>query len=296
MSLTIPPLAVLLLLKEHGLLEEVGAVCDFGSQEFDARESANNKPYETFFAAHDIPVPSEFYDLETGRLYGTSGDLFRALGKDYRSFDIDGRWGSRVLDLNMDEIPQEDRGRYSLTMNIGTSEHVFNQHNFFLQSHNVTAEGGLMFHLVPCNNYMNHGLYCYSPTFFISMAEYNQYELLGLWHWGKLKKKKPKGKKPKGDKPKGEKPKVLEFRSGHEKTLGGRAVLIAVMRKTRADDFVMPLQVNEPMILSAEAEERYGTFRPQQLVNFNTTGVLPSNFYLDIETGRVHERQVQTEG
>lgn len=269
MSLTIVPMGVLLLLQQRGLLSSVKAVCDFGSQEFDSREPANNKVFEAILEKQGKAVPPEFYDKETGRMYGTVGDLFRALGCTYGSYDIDGRWGAVPLDLNLQHVSPEEEQKYSLAMNLGTSEHVFNQHNFFLQFHNVTQVGGLMLHLVPFHNYQNHGLYSYSPTFFFSLARYNGYESLGLWQCGK--------------------PTLNVYRSGHAKPEGKRAVLISLQRKTRAALFVMPLQVNEPMVLSAAAQEQYGAFVPEPLANFRPTGVLPDDFYLEVATGNVHE-------
>jgi hypothetical protein len=116
-------------------------VCDFGSMEFDSREPAANPVFEALFRSRDIEVPVSFYDPGTGRMYGTAGDYWRALGWEYSSYDIDGRFGSLVCDLNVDDLPASERGRYSITMNGGTSEHVFKQYNFFRQVHDVTNVG-----------------------------------------------------------------------------------------------------------------------------------------------------------
>ncbi len=269
MSLTPAPTGVLLLLQQHGLLADVNAACDFGSMEFDSRAAENNKPYEVFFERQGRSVPASFYDGETGRLYGVAGDMYRALGWDYASFDIDGRWGSVPIDLNVEQLPAEYQQRYGLAMNIGTSEHVFNQYNFFLQFHNVTRVGGLMFHVVPFNNYQNHGLYQYCPTFFLSLARYNQYEMVGFWQTGK--------------------PKFYWFRSGHAKPEGTRTTLVVVMRRTSADEFKFPLQVNEPMLISNAAEVRYGVFERKQLEELRAEagGPLPQEFYLEVAEAAV---------
>ncbi len=269
MSLSQVPMGVVLLLQDRGLLDGTRAVCDFGSQEFDSRNPSTNGAFESLFARRGVAVPEAFYDGETHRMYGTSRDYFGALGLDYASFDIDGRWGSLALDLNVEHVPASSRGRYDLTMNLGTSEHVFNQDNFFRQAHDVTAVGGLMVHVVPFHNYQNHGFYSYSPCFFFSLARYNQYEPLALFQCGK--------------------PGLHVYRSSHRPPQGQRAVLISVQRRLSDAPFVPPLQVNEPMVLSDSAEQRYGTFAPERIELFKTNGVLPEEFFVDIETGDVHD-------
>jgi hypothetical protein len=269
MSVTTTPMGVLLLLHERGLLGPAETACDFGSMEVDSRVAENNPVFEKLFRERGLEVPPSFYEAETGHMYGIAGDYWRALGWEYSSYDIDGRWGSIVCDLNLDHVPASEHEKYSLTMNGGTSEHVFNQHNFFLQFHNVTRVGGLMMHVVPFHLLQNHGLYSYSPTFFYSLAQYNGYEVLGLWQTGK--------------------PSFELYRPAHATPEGRRVVLISLMRRTRPGDFVFPLQVNEPMVLSTEAEERYGAFATQEMDTFRPTGVLPEEFYLDIPTATVHE-------
>jgi hypothetical protein len=269
MSLTTVPMGVLLLLQERGLLSEVDSACDFGSMEFDSRTREQNRPFEALFERQRRTIPDNFYDHETGRLYGIAKAFYEALGWSYVSFDIDGRWGSVAIDLNVDRIPDAHRKRYALTNNIGTSEHVFNQYNFFLQAHDVTRVGGLMFHVVPFNNYQNHGLYQYCPTFFLSLARYNKYEMLGLWQCGK--------------------PRLETYRPGLAKPEGSRTALVCVMRRTADDDFRFPLQVNEPMLINAGAEARYGTFERLPLEAFRGTTTLPDEFHLRTAEASVHE-------
>jgi hypothetical protein len=269
MAVTTVLMGAMLLLEERGLLSSPQDVCDFGSMEFDAREPSANPVFEALLRARAGDVPAAFYDAENGRMHGIAGDYWRALGWTYTSYDIDGRFGSKVLDLNVDHAPEADRGKFSLTMNGGTSEHVFNQYNFFLQFHDVTRVGGLMVHVVPFHLVHNHGLYQYSPTFFHSLAQYNGYEPLGLWQCGK--------------------PHYHLYRSSFARPEGRRVALVSVMRRTRPDDFVFPLQVNEPMVISPEVEERYGSFSTQALETFRRSGGLPEEFYVDIPTATVHE-------
>ena len=274
MAVTTMPMGVLLLLHERGLLGPVETACDFGSMEINARVPENNPVFETLFRKRGIEVPSDFYDAETGQMRCGAGDYWRALGWEYRSYDIDGLFGSHVVDLNVDQVPASEHKKYSFTMNGGTSEHVFNQYNFFLQFHNVTKVGGLMMHVVPFHLFQNHGFYSYSPTFFHSLAHYNGYELLGLWQVGK--------------------PDINVYRSNFDRPEGRRVVLVAVMRRVREVEFAFPLQVNEPMVISKVAEERYGEFTRR---NFDSAlaGDLPREFYLDIPSATVHEGPIPEE-
>jgi len=274
MSLTTMPVGVFRLLQERGMMPEPAEAADFGSMEFDSREPRTNEPFEALFRAAGKEIPASFY-ADDGRLYGAAGDFWRALGWGYRSYDIDGRWGSTATDLNVDQIPPADRESSSLTMNIGTSEHVFNQYNFFLQFHDVTKVGGLMFHVVPFHLLNDHGLYSYGPGFFHSLATYNDYELVGLWQCGK--------------------PNFNAYRPAAARPEGRRVVLMALLRRRGAGEFAFPLQVNEPMVINSRAEERYGSFRTRSLDEFGTSGVLPEQFYLNMETWAVHEGPLPAE-
>jgi hypothetical protein len=205
-------------------------------------------------------------------VYAVAGDYYRALGWRYTSYDIDGRFGSTFIDLNVDQVPASEHEQYGLTMNMGTSEHVFNQHNFFLQVHNVTKVGGVMVHSVPLTDHGNHGFYAYAPTFFVSLAHYNGYELLGSWQSGK--------------------PHVTALQSAFDEPSGRRIVLITAMRRVRAGDFSFPLQVNEPMWVDARAESRYGDFSTKPLDDFRPRSGLPERFYIDVPTMTFHEGRI----
>jgi hypothetical protein len=71
-----------------------------------------------------------------------------------------------VLDLNYDEVPAENRGRYDLVTNFGTTEHVVNQLNAFKIIHDLTAPGGVMIHELPAQGQIDHGFFAYNPKFF----------------------------------------------------------------------------------------------------------------------------------
>jgi hypothetical protein len=78
-------------------------------------------------------------------------------------------------DLN---LPFDLGQRFDLCINNGTSEHLFNQSNFFKAMHDHTRAGGLMMHWTPCIGWIGHGLYNVQPGFFYDLALANDYEML----------------------------------------------------------------------------------------------------------------------
>jgi hypothetical protein len=96
----------------------------------------------------------------------------------YEAIDINSRFGSMIMDLNLDlDRHYGFRRTCALVVNTGTSEHVFNQAAFLRNAHNLAAPGGLMLHVVPFTGYMNHGFYNYQPGFFYDLAAANGYAL-----------------------------------------------------------------------------------------------------------------------
>jgi hypothetical protein len=107
-------------------------------------------------------------------------DFWLWLGCSYVSIDIDGSPGSVPLDLNVDQISDEMRGRFTLVTNFGTTEHVANQLNVFKVIHELAEVGGVMIHEVPAQGYFNHGFFNYNPKFFWLLARSNAYELIEM--------------------------------------------------------------------------------------------------------------------
>jgi hypothetical protein len=107
--------------------------------------------------------------------------LYEGLGLKYNCIDVDGRFGTLVLDMNFDVAPKEHHCSYGLVTNHGTSEHILNQYNVFKLMHDLTRPGGMMIHAVPFTVHLEHGFFNYQPNFFECLARYNSYETLGLW-------------------------------------------------------------------------------------------------------------------
>jgi hypothetical protein len=118
---------------------------------------------------------------------GEARKLYEAIGLSYRCIDSSGEFGALPLDLNFDAVPAEEKGKYGLVTNFGTSEHVANQINCFKAIHDLTQPGGYMIHGVPYTGYTVHGLINYTPKFFWALERGNRYELVKLYvHGNKL--------------------------------------------------------------------------------------------------------------
>ncbi|HEX9461010.1 MAG TPA: hypothetical protein VGB82_00300 [Alphaproteobacteria bacterium] len=67
--------------------------------------------------------------------------------------------------------------RFDLCINNGTSEHIFNQANFYKAVHDHTSTGGIMVHWTPGIGWLDHGLFNVQPGFFADLARANGYEI-----------------------------------------------------------------------------------------------------------------------
>jgi hypothetical protein len=237
MSIGGPMLAVYSFLQNEDILADVHNVADIGSIEYEIKLADHDRVFEKFFERANAPVPTG-RNPETGWYKGEAREFYENLGYRYVAFDIDGRFGSRVFDLNYDQLPVELIGWSDLTANLGTIEHVFNQVNSFRVVHDLTKPGGLMIHLSPVNNSIYHGLFQYNPHLFFALGEYNDYEMLGQWA-------------STAD------PSFWLPTSAEKRFLMESAVMVTLMRKKGTSDFVIPLQIDTPMVPQRDALGRY---------------------------------------
>jgi len=112
----------------------------------------------------------------------TTKDFLLALGySDYNSIDINGAENSFQFDLNEDLFEfYKFKEVYDLVINNGTGEHIFNQYALFKNIHNLTNTNGIMLHILPFIDWINHGFYNYNPIFFADLAASNQYVILDI--------------------------------------------------------------------------------------------------------------------
>ena len=103
--------------------------------------------------------------------------IFYQVFLDYASItaiDFHGTPEALKLDLN---LPVALDRQFDVLLNGGTAEHVFNVHQFFKTSHELTRPGGLMVHAMPFCGWVEHGFYSFNPTFYWDLAIANGYSL-----------------------------------------------------------------------------------------------------------------------
>ena len=170
-------LDVLLRLREEGYIPDRASIIEIGAQQLANSFLEAHQKIEAagrcFRANGDLslpdPTPSFIVHGRTEHLDAAAPlarDFWRWLGFDYASVDIDESPGSIPLDLNYDDAPASAVGKYQLVTNFGTTEHVANQLNAFKVIHELTAIGGVMWHHLPAQGMLNHGLVNYNPKFF----------------------------------------------------------------------------------------------------------------------------------
>jgi hypothetical protein len=133
-----------------------------------------DKGFSDIYALHRAaaPPPSEY-----------SEPFLQALGADsVHSFDASEYEGAtHVHDFNL-PIPDELRERYSLVVDGGTLEHVFNAPQAFRNCMEMLEVGGFFVSSGPCNNQMGHGFWQFSPELaYRVFSPANGFETLGVF-------------------------------------------------------------------------------------------------------------------
>jgi len=181
-------------------LEEVGAfkegnidLLDIGAQNiFDvsANACANFlERYSSNLSEHEIQKFSQKIAKRSVWPSGKGppvylGEFLKSTNIRYQAFDIFSAPGVRIFDLNSSDLPDDDKHKYDIVINFGTSEHIFNQYNCFRLIHNAAKVGAYIFHQVPFTGYLNHGYFVYTPLMFIEIAKANNYDICEIWFSG----------------------------------------------------------------------------------------------------------------
>jgi len=176
-----PTIQLILNLYKRGYFANFKSVIEIGSQDLNFQPRTNlfelirgELSLDTNYLEH---VFSEALRKSTPDDFSPDW-LFKLLGfQEYYCVDADGRHDAFIWDLNV-PIPVDQRGRYDLITNNGTSEHVFNISQIFKNIHDLAHAGSIMLHMLPFQGYIDHGFYNYQPSFFEDMAYENRYEII----------------------------------------------------------------------------------------------------------------------
>ena len=111
-----------------------------------------------------------------------TSEFFKLLGfADYKAIDLNSAYGSYSMDLNSDlEEKYGFKETFDLVTNNGTGEHIFNQYSVFKNMHQLTAKNGIMLHIMPFVNWVNHGFFNFHPILYLDLAKVNNYKVVHL--------------------------------------------------------------------------------------------------------------------
>lgn len=115
---------------------------------------------------------------DTASRYRQAKILYKAFFS-YRSYtSIDMVAGSEAHIIQDFNQPFDLGRRFGVSINNGTSEHVFNQANFFKAVHDHTEPDGVMIHWTPCTGWLDHGLFNAQPSLIHDLAAANEYQII----------------------------------------------------------------------------------------------------------------------
>jgi len=105
--------------------------------------------------------------------------LFQLLGfAKVESIDFSPYEGAtHIWDLNQ-PVPDVLKGQYDLVFDGGTMEHIFNPIQVLANVHDLLKADGMIIHQNPAHNFVDHGYFTFSPTFFYEYYETNQYKII----------------------------------------------------------------------------------------------------------------------
>lgn len=112
-----------------------------------------------------------------------SENFLKSLGASHiDSFDAsDYEGATKIWDMNH-PIPKEFKEKYSVLIDSGSLEHIFNFPQALKNSMEMIKQNGHMIGVTPANNFFGHGFYQFSPElFFRVFTEANGFKLVKMW-------------------------------------------------------------------------------------------------------------------
>lgn len=117
-------------------------------------------------------ISRDYADILKNKVYVEkfSNNFLKSLGaKNIESLDVSDYQGVDIVyDLNI-PITENMRGKYSLIIDGGTTEHIFNYPQAIKNVMDMLRVGGVYFGMIPMNCWSGHGLYQFSPSLFVQI-------------------------------------------------------------------------------------------------------------------------------
>lgn len=90
-----------------------------------------------------------------------------------KSLDVSDYQESEIIcNLNL-PVPKELHNQFDVVVDAGTLEHLSNLSTALENLFNILSVDGIYYFSVPCNNWVDHGFFQFSPTFFVDLCKEN---------------------------------------------------------------------------------------------------------------------------
>ena len=120
----------------------------------------------------ELGSQNTYFDCETT---GVAKEYYTKQGFEHHSIDANGEYGCEVADLST----VLDLAQVEIVTDFGTSEHVSNYYNCWLNKHNGCKIGGLIISENPkVNNWHGHGFHYLTKEFYTELCKVAGYELI----------------------------------------------------------------------------------------------------------------------
>ena len=211
----------------------------------------------------------------------STSDFFKTFGfLNYQTIDINEEENSLAFDLNtVIEDTYGYKEKYDLVINNGTGEHVFNQFSLFKNMHNLCKKNGIMLHIYPFIDWINHGFYCLQPIAFADVSAANNYEIL------KISFGNSNGAEVSYDielnrlfgqlKPNDLKSDIFKAMEFAKTNLDKNIQIVSILKKKSNDEFVIPLQGK--YLSDVKSLKKSNIYQNQKVGSSQATGQVPDN-------------------
>jgi SAM-dependent methyltransferase len=171
--------------QKHGIK---GPVLTFGNQDCYATQEDLVRWFRETDLTLNIPTETHFSTSKSLSKINKKADrfihaktFFAFLGideKDYYDIDkFDFDHPAIMHDLEQ-PIDQKYHNFFNFVLDSGTLEHIFDIKAVMSNIVHITKPGGYVFQLIPAQNFLNHGFYQISPTFFYDFYTANGFEII----------------------------------------------------------------------------------------------------------------------
>jgi hypothetical protein len=183
MGSTIKTMMRIMTLTNTGDLRPESAICDLGAtQIFGDGAEEGVRSFLDFYSKRTpkAKAPGTVPDETVQKIAkgGFLGELLELAGFEYLALDIFTAPRTILFDLNAHAPGPKLLRHFDMVMNLGTTEHVFNQFRAFQTIHDLTKPGGVIYHDLPMAGYFDHAFFRYDPLFFRTVLPANNYEVL----------------------------------------------------------------------------------------------------------------------